>query len=152
MRFIGSFLGALVVVGILLTIGVRFFDAFKPETGALVLHEVDLLSASDQRELAGVLGGGPRGASLPPLADIPPLELGRSVQGFVQLELSVTASGGVSDARVIGSTLPVSYGQRAMDMVRDRRYEPDVVDGVAVASRRLEIVEFRMKQPTPGAQ
>ena len=147
MRFAGSFLGALVVVGLLLSVGVRLFGMFEPETVGLVFHEVDLLSAAEQRKFGDELGLTPRPGALPPLAEIPPLQFRRSVQGFVQLEVSVEASGQVRDARVLASTLPPSYDQRAIDVVRQRRYSPDVVAGRPVFGRRLEIVEFRMNAP-----
>ena len=151
MRFVGSFFGALVVVGLLLSVGVRLLQVFEPDQAAMVFHEVDLLSGAEQRELADVLGTAPRPGILPPLADIPPVEFRRTVQGFVQLEVAVSASGRVEDARVLGSTLPPSYGQRAIDMVRERRYTPDMADGQPVAGRRLEVVEFRMDAPVSRA-
>jgi TonB family protein len=147
MRFIGSFLGALVVVGLLLTVGVRLFEVFDEKEVGLAFHEVDLLSQAEHREFAELVGSGPRPGSLPPLTDIPPLEFRRSVQGFVQLELSVSEQGQVTDARVLGSTLPLSYHQRAVDMVRDKTYSPELIDGRPAPGRRLEIVEFRMDAP-----
>jgi len=147
LRFIGSFLSALVVVSILLTIGVKLFAMFEPEEATLVFHEVDLLSAGERRELANVLGTQPRLGILPPMADIPPLKFRRTVHGFVQLELSIGAAGRVTDAKVLGSTLPPSYQQRAIELVRARRYAPDLVDGQPVASRRLEIVDLPMNAP-----
>ena len=148
MRFVGSFLGALVVVSLLLSIGVRLFGVFDFEDAGLVFHEVDLLSADERHDLEGVLGAGPRPGPLPPMSEIPPLEFRRTVRGFVQLELSVGTSGQVTDVKVLGSTLPASYHQQAIDRVRTRRYSPDVVDGQPVTGRRLEIVEFRMDVPT----
>ena len=113
----------------------------------MVFHELDLLSATEQRALADELGTAPRPGALPPLAEIPPLEFRRSVQGFVQLELAVGVQGEVTQARVLGSTLPPGYQQRAIDLVLERRYAPEVADGRPVASRRLEIIEFRMDSP-----
>ena len=147
MRFVVSFLGALVVVGLLLSVGVRLFTMFEPESVGLVFHEVDLLSGAEQREFGAELGLTARPGALPPLAEIPPLQFRRSVQGFVQLEVSVAANGQVTDARVLASTLPPSYHQRAIDVVRERRYSPDVVAGRPVSGQRLEIIEFRMNAP-----
>jgi len=147
LRFIGSFLGALVVVGFLLAVGVQLFSLFGPDNRGRVFYDVDLLSAAERRDLADVLGLATRASSLPPIAEIPPLEFRRTVQGFVQLELSIGAGGEVTDTRVLGSTLPPSYDQRAIDLVRARRYAPELVNGRPVAGRRLEIVDFRMEAP-----
>ncbi len=147
MRFVGSFLGASVVVGVLLSVGVRLFGLFDQADPAMVFHDVDLLSAAQQQELADTLGLDPRSAVLPLLADIPPLEFQRRVQGFVQLELTVGVAGQVSDVKVLGSSLPPLYHQRAIEIVRGRRYTPDLVDGQPAVSRRLEIVALRMDAP-----
>lgn len=152
MRFIGSFFGALVVVGLLLAVGVRMFELFEQQEMGLVFHQVDLLSQAEHREFADQLGAGSRPGSLPPLTDIPHLEFRRSVRGFVQLELSVSEQGQVTDARVLGSTLPLNYHQRAVDMVRDQTYSPELIDGRPVPGRRLEIVEFRMDAPRPDSR
>lgn len=147
LRFVGSFLGALVVVSFLLAMGAKLFGMLEPQDATLIFHQVDLLSASDRRDLAGGLGAEPRPGILPPMSNIAPLEFRRSVHGFVQLELSIGSTGQVTAARVLGSTLPPSYEERAIDLVRARRYAPDVVDGQPVASRRLEIVDLRMNAP-----
>jgi TonB family protein len=151
MRFIGSFFGAVVVVSIMLAIGVRVFSLFEPERDGLVFHPVDLLSQRQQREWAGVLGLETGPGPLPALADIPPVEFRRTLQGFVQLELTLDAAGRVTAVDVLGSTLPPAYDQRAIDMVRARRYPAESGTAGALAGRRVEIVEFEMDPPAPAS-
>lgn len=147
MRFIGSFLGAIVVVSILLAIGVRLFGMFEPAPAGRVFHEVDLLSEGQKQDLAGVLGYETGPEFLPALADIPALGFRRSVQGFVQLELALDAAGRVTAAEVLGSTLPPTYQHRAIEMVRKKRYSPQTGNAGALGGRRIEIIEFRGDAP-----
>jgi TonB family protein len=144
-RFAGSFCLALLVVAVLLAMGVQVQTALEPEDESLKFHDVELLTAIERARFADELGESRTRTApkLPPLKDIPAVEIQREVQGFVQLEVIVDASGGVSDIRVLGAAPAGVYEQQAMDQVLKRRYAP----AAAGHERILEIVQFRVPAP-----
>jgi outer membrane biosynthesis protein TonB len=60
----------------------------------------------------------------------------------VRLEVHVDAAGNVADVRVIDAVPAGIYEKQAIADVRSRPYEPEIVAGRAMPSRRLEIVDF----------
>lgn len=142
LKFVGSFCLAIFVVAALLAMGVQVHTAFTPEQESLKFHDVELLSAIERVRFADELGESRTRAApkLPPLQDIPVVEIQREGQGFVQLEVIVDDAGGVSDVRVLGATPAGIYEQQAVDQVRRRRYAPPAVG----SERILEIVEFKV--------
>ena len=141
-RFAGSFCLALLVVAVLLAMGVQVQTALEPERESLKFHDVELLSTIERARFADELGESRTRTApkLPPLQDIPAVEIQREAQGFVQLEVIVDAVGGVTDVRVLGATPAGVYEQQAIDQLRQRRYAP------ATAGRVLEIVEFKIPE------
>ena len=87
-----------------------------------------------------------------PLVRVPPryprIALARGLEGRVLVEFTITASGTVRDARVIasemGRALDHSSGnafeQAALEAVRQWRYTPKVVRGIAVERPGMRIV------------
>ena len=148
LRFAGSFGVAICVVVAMLLFALEisgFNERARQRT--LEMHEVDLLSEIERRDFSDLLGEREIGASpmLAPLAEIPALDLSREVRGIVQLEVLVDSAGGVADVRVIDASPAGVYEQQAIAQLKTRRYEPEYVDGQAVATRRLEIVDFRVR-------
>lgn len=145
LRWAGSAAVAAVVVAALLVASLWAFGAFDRDDGH---HAVDvhILSSSERLDLAEQLGEGDdrRRPRLPPLEDIPPLEIPkRGESGFVQLEVVVDASGQVVDAQVVRSVPSGVYEDQALEMVRSRDYEP------GDAGTRTEIVDFTVE---PGGE
>jgi TonB family protein len=151
LRFAGSFgVAVCVVVAMLwLSLEISGFNE-RQQRRALEVHEVDVLTEAERRDFRELLGERDIGPSpmLAPLAEIPPLDLSRDVRGIVQLEVLVDAAGRVSNARVIDASPAGVYEQRAIAEVQTRAYEPEYVDGRAVATRRLEIVDFQVRATT----
>lgn len=145
-RFAGSFCLALLVVGLLLAMGVQVQTRLEPERESLKFHDVELLTAIERANFADELGESRTRTApkLPPLQDIPAVEIQREAQGFVQLEVIVDTTGSVRDIRVLGATPAGVYEQQAIDQVRQRRYSPADAD----AERILEIVEFKVPGPS----
>ena len=141
---VGSLGVALCIVLAMLWFGLEisgFTDGDEPR--ALDAHDVTLLSESERRELQALLGEGRYGLTLPVKPDPVAAPAPRiSARGFVRLDVSVDASGNVADVRVIDADPPGIYESQAVAEIRAKHYAPDVVDGVAVAGRRLEIVDF----------
>ena len=148
LRFAGSFGIALCVVTAMLwfSLEISGFNE-RQERRELEVHEVDVLTEAEQRDFRELLGEQDIGPSpmLAPLAEIPALDLSRDVRGIVQLDVLVDADGSVSNVRVIDASPAGIYEQQAITEVETRRYEPEYVDGRAVATRRLEIVDFQVR-------
>lgn len=147
LRFLGSFGLALVVVAVMLGTGVRIHTALEPEPETLKFHDVELLTAIERARFADELGeSGVRVApKLPPLREIPPVEIQRQVQGFVQLEVVVDRVGKVSEVRVLGATPAGVYEDTAMEQIRGKRYPPSATGN----DRIVEIVEFKVPLTSP---
>ena len=151
LRFAGSFGVAVCVVLAMLwfVLEISGFNE-RQQRRALELHEVEVLTEAERRDFRDLLGEGRVGPSpmLAPLAEIAPLQLSRDVRGIVQLEVLVDAAGSVTNVRVIDASPAGVYEERAVAQVSTRRYEPEYVDGRAVATRRLEIVDFSVRAAT----
>ncbi len=76
--------------------------------------------------------------------DYPPGAATRNTEGWVQVRVSVTAAGTVRDAVVIASEPGTIFDEAALQAVAAWRYNPRVVDGVAVERVGLETV-FRFE-------
>lgn len=151
LRFVGSFGVALCVVTAMLwfSLEISGFNE-RQQRRELDAHEVDVLTESEKRDFGELLGESDIGPSpmLAPLAEIPALDLSRDVRGIVQLEVLIDAAGSVSSVRVIDASPAGIYEQQAIAEVQSRSYEPEYVDGRAVATRRLEIVDFQVRATT----
>ncbi len=151
LRFAGSFGVALCIVTAMIwfSLEISGFNE-RQQRRALELHEVDLLTETELRDFGELLDEQDVGPSpmLAPLAEIPPLDLRRDVRGIVQLEVLVDAARSVSSVRVIDASPARIYEQQAIAQIETRRYEPQYIDGRAVASRRLEIIDFQVQATT----
>ena len=141
MRFCGFVAAASVVVAVLLVVSLWAFGMLDRPAGH---HAVDLrlLTQGERRDLAESLGEAsrPERPSLPPLEDIPPLELPvRQESGFVQVEYVVDPTGRVVEAEVVRSIPPGVFEEQALAIVRAREFSPDQ------AGRRTEVVDFTLE-------
>lgn len=75
----------------------------------------------------------------------PAQALARRLEGFVEVELSISASGQTTDVRVIRAE-PNSplFTREALRVARDWRYQPKTVDGVPTATTVRQRLNFRM--------
>lgn len=142
LRFAGAVVAACLVVAGLLVGSLWAFGFLDRPKGH---HAVDLrlLTRSERLDLAEALGERPAGErpTLPPLEDIPPLQIPpRKEVGFVQVEFSVDAQGRVIDAEVVRSMPEGVFDQQALEIVRSRSYSSK--DG----GRRTEVVDFTLER------
>ena len=86
-------------------------------------------------------GGGDRGVV--PLVrvdpDYPPRARQRGIEGYVDLEFTIGPVGTVENARVIAANPPAVFDRAALRAVRRWRYNPQVVEGVAVAREGVRV-------------
>jgi protein TonB len=62
--------------------------------------------------------------------DYPSAAKKEGVQGFVDLQVTVSPQGAVTDARVVSSTPPDVFDKAALTAVRKWKYDPRFVDGL----------------------
>jgi protein TonB len=64
----------------------------------------------------------------------------RGIEGWVQLEFTVTAAGTVKDINVQQAEPPNYFEQAAMNAVRKYKYKPRLIDGQPVETRGVRII------------
>jgi TonB family protein len=144
LRFAGSVVVATIIVTVLLAGGLWMFGAYEPEEEAHTATSVEMLSRIDLAELLGEKTGRQR-PQLPQMEDIEPLVIPRRTQsGFVQVEYVVDANGRVVEAEVVGAAPVGVYEDKALEIVRSRRYQPNPAS--VDVDRRTEMVDFSIVQ------
>ena len=148
LRFVGSFGIALCVVMAMLwfSLEISGFNE-RQQRRELEAHEVSVLTEDQRRDFRELLGDGQIRPSpmLAPLAEIAPLDLNRDARGIVQLEVLVDSTGAVTDVRVIDASPAGVYEEQAIAEIETRLYEPEYIDGRAMPTRRLELVDFTVR-------
>lgn len=146
LRLLGSLGIALCVVVVMLWLALTITGyADRGQRARLDTHAVSPISDAERRELGGLLEPrrGPGDTPGPaPLAGAEGYGVPPATRGVVALDVRVDATGAVTDVRVIDASPPGIYESQAVAEVRRRSYEPEVVGGRAVPSRRLETVDF----------
>ena len=69
----------------------------------------------------------------------------KRINGSVLVELDLKADGTVAAARVRESTPPGLFDKAALDAVRKWRFEPTLVDGVAVPRTITQRLDFQLQ-------
>ncbi len=144
-RVAGSMLVASIVVYALLMLGVGVMQKFEPDDqDPMKIHPVNLLEAYQRKRWSEELGEDKRKLpERPHREQMPRYELPeREVSGFVQIEVMIGADGIVEEVEVVGAAPSGVYEEQAMEIIRQRLYSPDVIDGVAVPSTLTEIIDF----------
>jgi periplasmic protein TonB len=81
-----------------------------------------------------------------PDPDYPPRAISGQIEGWVQMRFSVTAAGTVRDAIVVASEPGTIFNEAALKAVARWRYNPRVVDGVAVERVGLQtVIRFELE-------
>jgi len=148
-RILGSFLAAIVVVLVLMTVGLRIYGLFdEPEEDGLVVHPVELLDEFRRSELAAELGEDrppPDPGEVRRLA-LPGLNTSSQRKGFVELEVLVDEDGSVDRVKILNAFPSGVYEQQAIEEVSKRQFEPAAPG--STAETRIEVVEFSVEEET----
>ena len=80
------------------------------------------------------------------LPSYPPRAEARGIEGWVRLEITATAAGTVSDARVVDASPKEIFDQAALEAIRRWRFKPAFKDGRAVAQKATLKLMFRLKK------
>jgi protein TonB len=66
------------------------------------------------------------------------------IEGWVQVEFTITESGTVKDPRVIDARPPRVFNREAIRAILKWKFKPRVVDGVAIERRATQIIDFSL--------
>ena len=82
-----------------------------------------------------------------PNPEYPASAISRQLEGWVQVQFSVTAVGSVRDAIVVASEPGTTFDEAALKAIARWRYNPRVVDGEAVERVGLQtVIRFELEQ------
>jgi protein TonB len=101
-------------------------DAFRVSAGAPINRDIEQVS------------------SAPPA--YPPEALAQRVEGWVEVEFTVTASGNVAAINIAGSEPSGVFDQAAIDSVGAWRFNPRLVNGKPVPERTSTTVRFTLEE------
>ncbi len=113
---------------------------------------VPLADSSMELEQATSLGaGGSSDRGVVPLVQVmpeyPPRAQQQRIEGWVDIEFTISPVGTVEDARVIGSRPSIVFDRAALRAIRKWRYSPKIQDGVKIA-RRGQQARIRFELPS----
>jgi len=95
-------------------------------------------------EKATSLGAGGGDRDIVPLVRVdpqyPPRAKQRRIEGWVDVEFTISPAGTVDNPKVIGAYPPTVFEQAALRAVRRWRYNAKIVDGVAVARHGVRVL------------
>jgi len=101
-------------------------------------------------EKATSLGAGGGDSGVVPLVRVdpqyPPKARQRRIEGWVDIEFTIGPVGTVENPKIIGANPAGVFERSALRAVRRWRYNPKVVDGVAVAMHRVQVrIRFELE-------
>ncbi len=103
--------------------------------------------------IKGILPGGVQGPSdAEPYALVtirpqyPPRAAMNQIEGWVTIEFVVTASGQVSDARVIAASPPQIFDAAALGGISQWKFKPAMKNGQPVSRRAVQTLVFKLEQ------
>lgn len=67
------------------------------------------------------------------------------IQGFVKMEVVINPDGSVNDIEVIEATPPRMFDSAAVMAMKQWRFKPKLVNGVAVSQRAQQVIEFKIE-------
>lgn len=77
----------------------------------------------------------------------PPRAASRGIEGWVQVQFTITATGAVKDARVVDAEPEGVFDEAALGAIARWRYNPKVEDGVAVERVGVQtVIRFVLEQ------
>ncbi len=111
--------------------------------GAAVGAIVPMVDTGVELAKATSLGAGGADRDIVPLVrvdpDYPPRAKQRGIEGYVDLQFTISAVGTVQGAQVIGSEPAYIFDRAALRAVRKWKYNPRIVNGVAAARAGVQV-------------
>ena len=121
--------------------------------GDVVGEVIPIVDTGVELEKATSLGAGGSDRDAVPLvrvdAEYPPRARQQGIEGWVELEFTITPVGTVDDVKVLAAQPPYIFDRAAVNAVRRYRYNPKIENGAAVA-RRGQTIRLRFELPKGG--
>jgi len=122
-------------------------DNLKPSDA--VGEIIPMADTGVELEKATSLGAGGGDRDVVPLVRVdpqyPPKARQRRLEGWVDIEFTIGPAGTVANPKVIGASPPGVFEQSALRAIRRWRYNPKVVDGVAVERPGIKVrIRFQL--------
>jgi protein TonB len=123
--------------------------AMRP--GDAVSGIVPMLDTSMELEKATSLGAGGGDRDVVPLVrvdpDYPPRARQRGIEGFVDVEFSISPVGTVQNPKVIGANPTFVFDRAALRAIRKWKYNPKIENGVAVTRHGIQVrIRFELER------
>ncbi len=67
------------------------------------------------------------------------------IQGYVRMEVVINPDGSVNDIKVIEATPPRMFDTAAVTAMKQWKFKPKLVNGVAVSQRAQQTIEFKLE-------
>lgn len=67
------------------------------------------------------------------------------IQGFVKMEVVINPDGTVNDITVIEATPPRMFDNAAVNAMKQWKFKPKLINGVAVSQRAQQVIEFKLE-------
>lgn len=67
------------------------------------------------------------------------------IQGYVRMEVVINPDGSVDDIKVLEATPPRMFDVAAVTAMKQWRFKPKLVNGVAVSQRAQQTIEFKLE-------
>jgi len=67
------------------------------------------------------------------------------IQGFVKMEVVINPDGTVNDITVIEATPPRMFDNAAVSAMKQWKFKPKLINGVAVSQRAQQVIEFKLE-------
>ncbi len=103
-----------------------------------------MVDTAVELEKATSLGAGGGDRDVVPLVRVdpqyPPKAKQRRIEGWVDVEFTISPAGTVDNPKIIGAYPPTVFEQAALRAVRRWRYNAKIVDGVAVARHGVRVL------------
>ena len=104
---------------------------------------VPMIDTGAELEKATSLGAGGSDRDIVPLVrvepDYPPRARQRGIEGYVDLEFSISPVGTVQNPKVIGAQPAIVFDRAALRAVRKWKYNPKIEGGVPVARHGVQV-------------
>lgn len=76
----------------------------------------------------------------------PPRALRAGIEGSVTVEFTIDTDGSVKDPTIVEADPPRVFDDAVLRAIRRWKFEPEIVDGVAIEKRARQVIRFRLQR------
>lgn len=79
-----------------------------------------------------------------PKPKYPARAMSRHIEGWVKIEVMISATGAVTNAKVVGAQPSGIFDDAALEATKNCKFKPKIVNGIAVTQRGLKMSRFKL--------